>query len=177
MFQCRSVLLVLLVILSIASPELAAKKSHRAYAGVMVGWHQIERPNRLAGALRGAMLGAASTPPPPSGPSGAGDGVSRTAQGVIAAQHAQESARYPTRWFTVCSFHSGHYIVSASMPSSKHPSVKTGDTVRFTIKKRTLYLTDGLGKTFKLKIVGVQRVSTAFVPPTGVGMAYSPETR
>jgi hypothetical protein len=166
--------LVVSVMFLTAGPGLAAKKAQRVYAGIMVGWDEVEKPNRIAGALRGAMLGAASTPPPASEPSGAGDGVSRTAQGTIAAQQAQEHMRYPTRWYTVYSFHSGYYVVSASIRSSKRPVVRTGDQVRFSVKDGSLFLNDGLGKTFKLKIVGVQRTSVPYVPAAGAGESFSP---
>jgi hypothetical protein len=60
------------------------------------------------------------------------------------------------------------------MRSSKKPLVRTGDTVRFRIKNRTPPLTDGLGKTFKLEIVGTQRTSIPYVPAAGTGKAFSP---
>jgi len=156
------------------TPGKAAKNPQQLYAGIMVGWDQVEKPNRPAGALGGATLGATSTSPAPAEPSGAGDGVSRAAQGTIAEQRAQDRMRYPGRWFTVYSFHSGYYVVSASMRSSKKPLVRTGDTVRFRIKNRTPPLTDGLGKTFKLEIVGTQRTSIPYVPAAGTGKAFSP---
>lgn len=174
MFQSKTMSVLVLAILSIARPDIAAKKTQQVYVGIMVSWNQVEKPNRFAGALRGAMLGAALTPPPPSEPSGAGDGISRAAQGAIAAQRAQEHMHYPTRWFTVYSFHSGYYVVSASMRSSKKPMVRTGDTVRFRIKKRTLFLIDGTGKTFKLELLGVQRTPSPYFPAAGTGKAFSP---
>lgn len=174
MFTSKRVLVLVLGTLVSAGPALAARKADQLYSGIMVGWKQVEKPSRLAGALRGAMLGAALTPPPPSGPSGAGDGITRAAQGATAAQQAQEHMRYPTRWFTTYFFRSGYYIVSASMRSSKKPAVRTGDTVRFRIKKQTLFLIDDAGKTFKPKIVGMHRTSTPYAPAARTGKAFSP---
>jgi len=141
--------------------------------GMIVSREQVEMPNRLAGALRGALLGAALTPPPPSEPSGTGDGVSRAAQGTIAALQAAEQMRYPKRALTVYLLHSGYYVLTASVPSSKAPDVRTADAVRFRVKNHHLFIADDVGRTFKLRLVQVERVSAPYLPAPGTGPVFS----
>jgi len=161
------------------SSEQAGSRSRKdttgqQLVGVVVSCELGEKPNRFAAALRGAILGAASTPPPSAGePSGAGDGISRAGQGTIAAQQAAAQMPYPKRVFAVYSFHSGYYLVSASSPGGKSPEIRIGQAVQFRVKNDRLFLTDDLGRTFKLRIVQVQRVSTPYLPAPGAGRTFS----
>ena len=153
----------------------AARSLHQQYAGILVDWEQIDKPNRLAASVRGALLGAALTPPPSSEqPSGAGDGISRTAQGVAAASQAQQQMPYPTRGFTFYTFRSGYYVLRASTASKRQPTLSIGEVVQFRVKHRSLFLSDESGETFKLKLVEMDEVSTPYLPPSGAGLAFSP---
>jgi hypothetical protein len=80
---------------------------------------------------------------------------------------------YPTRSVAVYSFHSGYYVLRASMSARKNPLIRTGEAVRFRLRNHTFYLTDDVGKTFKLKLVEIQPVGTPYLPASGTGIAFS----
>ena len=143
--------LAVLEVVLLAAAAAAPAQDHAEYVGIVSWCGPVRTPNRLAAALRGAALGAANTPQP-SGPEGAGGGISRTAQG---ANSAQQQAEYlPKHSVSICFIDAPSITVKVK---AKRDALRVGDKVHFVLKGHSVFLDK---PARKLKVIKV-------LPPSG----------